>query len=239
MEVIKLDDKIIVKETGSKDNKVIYDSTEDLDKTNRERLTYIETKLRDENMVDEADKIKKYLGKILRTKDIPKMIPTGNYNVRTRVKKLADTIDKFVEEYNLDLNPDFQRGHVWSNEQRVRYIEFILQEGKSNPIYFNHPNWMGSFEGDMVIVDGKQRLTSLLMFLNNEIPVFKELDEENIGFYAKEIANILVDIEIVVNNLKTREQVLEWYLQINKGNVAHTEEEIQRVERMLEKEKEL
>ena len=33
------------------------------------------------------------------------------------------------KEDNLDLNPDFQRGHVWNYDQRVRYLEFIFQGG--------------------------------------------------------------------------------------------------------------
>ena len=87
----------------------------------------------------------------------------------------------------------------------------------------------------MVIIDGKQRLTSLIMFLNNEFPVFKNLDDEGIGYYYKELDTIHIgcDIIFVINDLQTKEQELIWYLQINRGNVAHTEEELSRVENML------
>jgi hypothetical protein len=40
-----------------------------------------------------------------------------------------------------------------------------------------------------------------------------------------------------VNDLKTREEVLQWYLDLNSGGVVHTEEELNRVREMLEKEK--
>ena len=53
---------------------------------------------------------------------------------------------KEQEELNLQLNPDFQRGHVWSIGQQIAYIEYILRGGKSGlDFYFNHPNWMGSW----------------------------------------------------------------------------------------------
>ena len=60
------------------------------------------------------------------------------------------------------------------------------------------------------------------------------MDSKGIGYFAKEFDYIPYDIEIVINNLPTRKQVLQWYLQMNKGNVAHTEEEINKVEKLLE-----
>jgi hypothetical protein len=39
-----------------------------------------------------------------------------------------------------------------------------------------------------------------------------------------------------VNDLKTREEVLIWYLEMNSGGTPHTKEELDRVKRMLEKE---
>ena len=37
-----------------------------------------------------------------------------------------------------------------------------------------------------------------------------------------------------INNLKTRGQVLEWYLQLNDRGVVHTKEELDKVRRLLE-----
>lgn len=235
MRLERKDDLIIVWETGRKNNAIIYTSDEDLEGSELSRgiLTNIETLLRKNGEFDEAARIKNFIGKVIRVNTIPKVIPTGNYNINTRLNYLDETIERYIEEYGLDLDPDFQRGHVWTDEQRLRYVEFILQGGKSNPIYFNHENWMGSFEGEMVIVDGKQRLTSLLMFLNDEILVFKDLDPEGIGYRKSEFDNITQNIEIVINDLPSKEQVLMWYLQINTGNVAHTDEELHRVEQLL------
>lgn len=230
------DGKLIIWETGLQRNNVIYKSLEDIENYTRRNLSYFETFLRSVGEYKEANKINLYLGKILRNKTIPQLIPTGNYKINTSISRLRDTVHRYIEEYGLDLNPDFQRGHVWNNEQRVAYVEFILQGGKTNPIYFNHTSWMKSMCGEMVIVDGKQRLTSLLMFLNDEFTVFKNLDREGVGYYASEFDYIPDDIEIVINDLPTRKQVLQWYLQMNKGNIAHTEDEINKVEELLKQE---
>lgn len=40
-----------------------------------------------------------------------------------------------------------------------------------------------------------------------------------------------------VNDLKTRAEVLQWYLDLNTGGVVHTTEEIEKVKRMLAKER--
>lgn len=39
-----------------------------------------------------------------------------------------------------------------------------------------------------------------------------------------------------VNELRTRAEVLRWYLQLNSGGVVHTEEELARVRALLEAE---
>jgi len=75
----------------------------------------------------------------------------------------------------LQLNPDFQRGHVWIENQQIKYIEYILRGGKTARV-------------------------------------------------------------IYLNNLKTRKEVLQWYLEFNSYGTIHTEEEINKVKKLLEME---
>lgn len=70
------------------------------------------------------------------------------------------------EDNMLVLAPDFQREFVWKLKQKSELIESILMGIPLPMIYF--------FEGDngvIQVVDGKQRLTSLFQFLNNEYPL--------------------------------------------------------------------
>ena len=157
----------------------------------------------------------------------------GNYEITVFLSSLKDTIQRYMDRDNLTLDVDFQRGHVWNEQQQVKFVEFVLRGGASPAILLNHPNWMGSFRGDMVIVDGKQRLTALLKFLDNELEVFdghKLNDIENLHLSS---CSILVN----VNNLKTRKEVLRWYIELNEGQTPHTDEELNKVKELLNKSK--
>lgn len=84
----------------------------------------------------------------------------------------------------------------------------------------------------LVIVDGKQRLHAVKRFLNNEIRVFGYRFRDFIDKLPLEAAFIMH-----VNDLETYEEVMQWYLDLNSGGVAHTSAEIKKVEDMLARER--
>lgn len=176
--------------------------------------------------------------KITRFADVPKFVRDGSYEVDIPIPSLERTIAEWTDSYyRLDLDPDFQRGHVWDDRKRVAYLEFFLKGGKSaRVIYFNCPWWhQGSREEgytEFVLVDGKQRLTAWRKFMADEFKVF--------GSYFSEFTDHLrahQTLKFNVNDLKTRAEVLQWYLDFNSGGVVHTEDELARVRKLLAAEK--
>lgn len=130
------------------------------------------------------------------------------------------------------MDPDFQRGHVWTPEQQVAYVEYVLRGGTSgNTIYLNCPGWPISTE-DYVLVDGKQRLTAVMGFLRDEIKAFNYKHSEFTG----KIRLSGPRFRWVVNNLPTRAAVLQWYLEMNTGGTVHSAAEINKVRQMLAEE---
>lgn len=165
--------------------------------------------------------------------EIPSYTQTANYNVDVSLEYLMVDVARYVN-YGCNLNPDFQRPIVWSSEQQSRYVEHVLKGGKSGTeIMFNCPNWMGTKElHDFVLVDGKQRLEAFRRFFANEIQAF--------GQYFKEFEgrmNMSTSLRFYVNNLKTRREVLQWYLDFNAGGTVHSEAEIARVKALLDSDK--
>ena len=96
--------------------------------------------------------------------DIPKVTGDGLYNVNVEWRDLLETLEHYQDSRDglcvLDLDPDFQRGYVWTEAQQIAYVEYRLKGGGAgvNRILFNCVGHMGSYLGPFQIVDGKQRL---------------------------------------------------------------------------------
>ena len=137
----------------------------------------------------------------------------------------------------LDLDPDFQRGHVWTEAKQIAYVEFCLRDGQgSRTLLFNHPGWNKDYKGMMVLVDGKQRLEAVRKFLRNDLPIFGGNRLNDFEDKDRLLRTNAAHFTFSVNALPTRREVLEWYLQINSGGVVHTAEELAKVEELLKNE---
>lgn len=166
--------------------------------------------------------------RITRFADI-RTFPQARYTTDVDLSDLKDKIDRYVS-LGLQLQPDFQRGHVWTDEQCSRFMEFFIRGGESGrTIIFNHPGWMRSFEGDFVLVDGLQRLTAALRFLNDEIPIFGSRLSE----FEDKVPMSDKLFHFSIGTLKTREDVLQWYIDLNSGGTPHADAEIERVRGLL------
>jgi uncharacterized protein with ParB-like and HNH nuclease domain len=163
--------------------------------------------------------------------EIKKLTSIGSYQINVRLDYFESVMKRYVTKYRLELNPDFQRGHVWTESQQTKYVEFLLRGGKTGrTIYFNCPRWKVSGRKDFVVVDGLQRLTALTRFLNNEIRAF--------GHYEKEFDGYIdADVFFNINNLQTREEVLQWYLELNSTGTPHKKGELDRVRELIELER--
>lgn len=174
----------------------------------------------------------------MKFKDIPQFITTGSWECDFSLPSFIKEIRRMVEEEGLVLNPDFQRGHVWTEEQQIKYVEFVLKGGKTGKvIYLNYPSWHRSVPkgayNEFVCVDGLQRITAIERFLNNEIKVFGHYYSE----YEDSPRSTTHTMKINANDLKTKEEVLQWYIDFNSGGTVHSEEEIERVKGLLESER--
>lgn len=168
--------------------------------------------------------------------DIPRF-PHSGFEVDVSFMDLETWLVGQLKQ-GLDLTPDFQRGHVWTTDQRSRYVEYLLRGGEGGKILsFNHPGWSGRngdmYKGPYQMLDGLQRLTSARMFMSNELPAFgrrlREYDNPA-PLYSR------VGLKWRIYELQTRREVLQYYLDMNAGGTPHSEKEIARVRKLLAKE---
>jgi len=178
--------------------------------------------------------------------DIPQLTRSASYRVHQSWSHLKETLERYKERYGtmagLDLNPDFQRGHVWTKQQQIDYVEFKLKGGEgSDIIFFNCTGWMNKYEGPFVLVDGKQRLTAVQEFMENKLRIFKHLDRKCKGFLLSDFEDKMHSMNpsfiFCVNDLPNMDLVLQWYLELNSGGTPHTKEELGKVRAMLKGEK--
>ncbi len=161
---------------------------------------------------------------------------TCNYIIAVDLGFLLEQIESYDRRYSLNLNPDFQRDLVWPLSTKIKFVEYVLKGGTIPPIVFNSPIFgghgsKGDLPDEMVIVDGKQRLNALVEFLNGKLPVFG-------GHYVGDligINNLLrqVTVQFKVNHIDTKNELLQWYLEMNEGQIAHTKSELDKVRAMM------
>ncbi len=170
--------------------------------------------------------------------DIPQFTVASSYRVDVSWDFLEDQLAHWNDRTGglggLDMNPDFQRAHVWTEGQQIKFVEYQLRGGLyGREIYWNNPNWHTGFGAPTVLVDGKKRLEAVRKIIRNENKAF--------GYYNSEYEDrpriVLCRFTFNMNTLKTRREVLQWYLDINTGGTPHTPEEIERVRELLRQEK--
>ena len=152
-------------------------------------------------------------------REIPQF-PHANY----RVNMMWDYIEKWMSEQNVDTNPAYQRGYVWTEEQKEKYLEYRLRGGMSGKdIYWNSKDWMRSLTDEVIeLVDGKQRLDAVLGFMNNKVKAFGKFKKE----FEDKLPAITHDFVFHINNLASKKEVVEWYLGLNRGGSIHTEADL-------------
>ena len=173
--------------------------------------------------------------KYTRFNDIPSFTRDGSWEVDTSPDFLLKNIQEHIDNEGLDIDPDFQRPHVWTRAQQRAYIEFFLRRGRTaRVIYLNKPSWHFKAKtdyDDFVLVDGKQRLKAWKDFYDGCFKVF--------GSYAHEYTDnirVINTMKLHVNDLQTRAEVLQWYLDFNSGGTPHTNAELNKVRKLLKKE---
>ena len=83
---------------------------------------------------------------------------------------LPQILDFVSKDKWINLHPEYQRRLVWDVRKKSLFIESVLNR-LTVPAFYFAPNEADSQVSD--VVDGQQRLTTLLTFFNNEFTLCK------------------------------------------------------------------
>lgn len=171
-------------------------------------------------------------------------LPTPAYTVDWHVGLLEKTLadlerDMLDGNGSFELEPDFQRGHVWTGAQRVAFVESLIRKTAPARLLFNCPGWSRSTDGSGDIadntfqcIDGLQRLTAVRKFMAGEFTVFG-------GYSVAALKGSPFDLsryrlQMAVYEFNTRAELLQFYLDLNAGGTVHALAELERVRGLLE-----
>lgn len=134
-----------------------------------------------------------------------------------------------IKDGNIDTSPEYQRNFVWKKENMSRFIESILLDFPIPPLYLNQ-----LVSGKYVIIDGRQRTTTLHRFLNNEfalkgLTALKDLEGKFFNTLDSAYQAKLEDKNLLLYIVKPSvpiEVVYELFDRINTGGMPLNRQEV-------------
>lgn len=158
-----------------------------------------------------------------------KTAPLGNLHLEAMNRSVDHYIVHDSDDYNtgrpdiFDLNPPYQRGTVWTLEQRQRLIESFLSGIPIGSVTVNNRWAVNGYQGPVgyAVVDGKQRIETVRAFVADEFAVPADWFED------EDIADENPDGTILFSQLTKRGQfgVHNWTIPTQEARLATVEDE--------------
>ncbi|MGB8129213.1 MAG: DUF262 domain-containing protein, partial [Candidatus Angelobacter sp.] len=153
--------------------------------------------------------------------------PVTSQGADWTISALRDKLDRG----QLDLQPKFQREYVWDQRPELpsRLIESLLLEIPIPPIYFGKV-----VDGRLEIIDGQQRLTTLVNFVSNRFALRRlhSMPSLNHKFFrelTKQQQEKILDTpirSIVIDPGANTELRYEVFKRLNRGSMSLNEQEL-------------
>lgn len=165
-------------------------------------------------------------------REIP-LLPRAHYEINVGWHYLERHLQNWEQSSTRPcLDPDYQRVHVWTEDQQRAYVEYQLMGGEvGRTIVWNCTTWGTTYDTPIEIVDGKQRLEAVRAFLRGDLAIF---GGHRFSDWTGQPRGIQTDFLFRVCALRTREEVLRLYLNINAGGTPHSRDELDRVRDLLD-----
>ena len=138
------------------------------------------------------------------------------------------------ELHRLEINPEFQRGSVWSDAAKIMLIDSILNEIPMPKILVSKKIIKGSTH--RIIIDGQQRTKTILSFINNEFKLKAPYQGEKIGKYFKDFTQpeqeqfLSYQIDFNESQGLTDQELRDVYSRLNKYTFALNKQELRRAD---------
>ncbi|QIC71917.1 MULTISPECIES: DUF262 domain-containing protein [Acinetobacter] len=181
-----------------------------------------------------------------RVNSIIKPLDRPGYTCDFSMRNVRELIVALLkDESELDMIPDFQRGVVWSEEKQIYFVECMLRNLLPRSAFnltFNMPYFYSPVkrrETDiptkyqkLICVDGLQRFTAIENFVQGKFKVFdNQIGADDLRWTQFDLGRKTFTINVF--EYDNTQDILNLYLNMNTGGIAHADTEIMRVREML------
>ena len=148
-------------------------------------------------------------------------------------QRQLDALIHFYYEEGITLNPSYQRGHVWTEDQKVLLVDSLFNGIDLGKFVFAFNGFdVGPNENLTEIIDGKQRLSAIIEFYEDRFPykgkLFSQLKWQDRSFFLRYLITYGESKEPL-----TEKQKIEIFLRLNAGGTAQTKEHMDMVREKL------
>jgi uncharacterized protein with ParB-like and HNH nuclease domain len=130
----------------------------------------------------------------------------------------------------LEISPKFQRRAVWLDAERADLISTILSDLPFPEVYIQQVTASDTGKQKHIVVDGQQRITSILRFIDNQVATSISDDWEGAYFrdLPEDIKSRFWSYKIVVRGLSETNdsEIRELFTRLNTNNVALNDQEL-------------
>lgn len=134
----------------------------------------------------------------------------------------------------LEINPNYQRGEVWSEAAKIMLMDSILRDIPMPKIFFQAV--IKDNKTYRIVIDGQQRIKAILSFLDGGFNLGEPFDGELKGKKFEELSdetrNNFLAYKIDINEIidATDDIVREIYSRVNKYTIALSKQELRRAD---------
>lgn len=144
--------------------------------------------------------------------------PIDTLLIRNESRTIHDVLRR-IEKGSFIMDPDFQRDFIWKEDKQGKLIESVLMRIPL-PVFYLAENQ----QGEMVVVDGLQRLSTFQRFVNNEfalkLPHQSELDNKRFNDLSPKLQNRIEDCNLILYVIDAKvptQAMLDIFERVNSG----------------------
>jgi hypothetical protein len=144
--------------------------------------------------------------------------PIDTLLIRNEPRTVHDVLRR-IEKGAYIMDPDFQRDFVWDEHKQSKLIESVLMRIPL-PVFYIAENT----EGQMVVVDGLQRLSTFKRFYENgfalKLPERNELNKKKFKDLSPKLQNRIEDCNLILYIIDSKvpaQALLDIFERVNSG----------------------